>query len=267
MQQNQYLNDYYSAIEEDKRLITQHGLVEYETTMRYIGKYLNPGSKILEIGAGTGRYSHALSREGYKVDAVELISHNIEIFHKNTQPHEKIRMIQGNAMDLNMFENNSYDITLLLGPLYHLFCEQDKQKALSEAIRVTKKGGVVFAAYCISDASVLDYGFKKGHIHELIEKDMLDTESFQTFSKPSDLFELHRKEDIDALMKNYAVTRLHYVATDGFTRHMTETVDNMDRETFDIYLKYHFAVCERSDMVGITHHALDIFLKDETPST
>ena len=262
METDRILENFYSMEEEDKRLVSQHGLVEYKTTMHYIDKYIKPGSRILEVGAGTGRYSHALAREGYTVDAVELTKHNIEIFHQNTEPGEKIRIFQGNAMDLSMFEDGGYDLTLVLGPLYHLFCEQDKQTALREAIRVTKQGGVVFTAYCISDASVLDYGFQKGHIHELIEKKMLDTESFKAFSKPSDLFELHRKEDIDELMKKHAVTRLHYVAADGYTRHMSETVDSMDRATFETYLKYHYAVCERPDMVGISHHVLDIFRKD-----
>jgi hypothetical protein len=76
------------------------------------------------------------------------------------------------------------------------------------------------------------------------------------------LFELVRKEEIDDLMSGFAVTRLHYVASDGYTNHMSETVDDMDKETFDLYLKYHFATCEREDMAGLTHHSLDIFRKD-----
>lgn len=96
--------------------------------------------------------SHALAQKGYCVDAVELVEHNIEIFRQNTTPGETVTITQGNAMDLSMFEDDTYDITLLLGPMYHLFTTEDKLKALSEAIRVTKKNGVVFAAYCMGDA-------------------------------------------------------------------------------------------------------------------
>lgn len=53
--------------------------------MRYIEKYIQPGNRILEIGAGTGRYSHALARQGYTVDSVELIKHNIDVFSQNTR--------------------------------------------------------------------------------------------------------------------------------------------------------------------------------------
>ena len=87
--------------------------------------------RILEIGAATGRYSHALAQKGYCVDAVELIEHNIEIFKQNTTPGETVTITQGNATDLSMFEDDIYDITLLLGPMYHLFTTEDKRKALT----------------------------------------------------------------------------------------------------------------------------------------
>lgn len=261
METNQYLTEYYNRYNEDGRLVIKYGSVEFLTTMRYIERYAKPGDRIIEIGAGTGRYSHALARGDYAVDAVELVPRNIEVFRQNTQDNERITITQGNAMDLSVFTDNTYDITLLLGPMYHLFTKDDKLKALREAIRVTKPGGIVCVAYCIADPSILDYGFKQGKIFELIEQEKLETEHFKAFSHPWDVFELHRKEDIDDLMCAFNVTRLHYVAADGYTNHMRETVDNMDSATFELYLKYHFTVCERPDMMGLTHHALDIFRK------
>ena len=230
--------------------------------MRYVQRYLKPGMRILEIGAATGRYSHFLARQGYRVDAVELIDHNIEIFKRNTMPSENITITQGNAKDLQGFGDNTYDITLLLGPMYHLFTEEEKLQALSEAIRVTKKGGIVFSAYCMGDASVLMYGFGKGKIHEILEKCMIDPVTFKTFSQPWDLFELHRKEDIDALRSHFPVTQLHFLATDGYANHMRQTMSEMDEDTFRLFMQYHFATCERVDMIGYSNHTLDIFRKD-----
>jgi 2-polyprenyl-3-methyl-5-hydroxy-6-metoxy-1,4-benzoquinol methylase len=143
METKDYLTNYYERYDEDGRLLSKHGMVEYITTMRYIEKYLRPEMRILEIGAATGRYSHALARNGYRVDAVELIEHNIEIFKQNTMLGENVTIMQGDVMDLSSFGNDTYDITLLLGPMYHLFTTEDKLKALSEAIRVTKKGGII----------------------------------------------------------------------------------------------------------------------------
>ena len=256
------LSQYYASFDEDNRLCSRHGYVEYATTMRYIQKYLRPGMRILEIGAATGRYSHALAREGYRVDAVELVEHNIEIFKANTRPGENITITQGNAKDLSAFADDTYDITLLLGPMYHLFTEEEKLQALSEAIRVTKKGGIIFSAYCMGDAAVLMYGFIRGEIHNIIEKCMLDPVTFKTFSQPWDLFELHRKEDIDALRSHFPVTQLHFLATDGYANHMRSTLGEMDEDTFQLYLRYHFATCERPDMIGYSNHTLDIFRKD-----
>ena len=263
METNQYLIQHYSHYDEDSRLLPRHGSVEFLTTMHYIEQYINPGDRLLEVGAATGRYSHALARQGYAVDAVELVEHNIEIFRKNTEPHEKISIVQGNAMDLSAFSDNKYDITLLLGPLYHLYNKDDKRQALSEAIRVTKRGGVIFAAYVISDGCLLDEGFKRGNINvsEYIENGLIDPKTFASKSQPKDLFELVRKENIDDLMSVFPVSRLHYVATDGCALFMREAVDAMDDETFKLYLKYHFATCEREDLLGITSHAVDIFRK------
>lgn len=261
METKEYLAEYYGGYDEDGRLRSKHGMVEYVTTMKYIEKYLKPGMRILEIGAATGRYSHALARRGYQVDAVELVEHNIEIFKQNTVEGEPVTIRQGNAMDLSSFGSETYDITLLLGPMYHLFTREDKLMALSEAVRVTKTGGIVFAAYCMGDASILSYGFVRGEIYNIIEKCMLDTETFDTFSNPWDIFELYRKEDIDRLRAEFHVTQLHFVAADGYTNHMRETVDRMDDRMYDLYLKYHLAVCERQDMVGYSHHTIDIFRK------
>lgn len=76
------LTDFYSNYDEEGRLRSQHGMVEFLTSMRYIDKYIKPGMRVLEIGAATGRYSHALAQQGYQVDAVELVEHNIRIFRK-----------------------------------------------------------------------------------------------------------------------------------------------------------------------------------------
>ena len=80
MNTNPYLNAFYQSYDEDSRLAPRHGSVEFLTTMRYIERYIQPGDRVIEIGAGTGRYSHALARRGYAVQAVELVEHNIEVF-------------------------------------------------------------------------------------------------------------------------------------------------------------------------------------------
>ena len=255
------LTDYYSQYDEDGRLLSKHGRVEFLTTMRYIGRYLKPGMRVLEIGAGTGRYSHTLARKGFAVDAVELVQHNIDIFEKKTLPEENITIRQGNAKDLAFLEDDTYDITLLLGPMYHLFTVPEQKQALAEAIRVTKHGGVVFAAYCNNDATMVQYCFGRGMLREQRYRDLVDPVTFKASSDPAELFQLYRREDIDALMEGFPVERLHYLGTDMATNFMRQAVDEMEDELYELYLQYHFSICERPDMVGATHHILDVFRK------
>ncbi|MCL2708584.1 MAG: class I SAM-dependent methyltransferase [Defluviitaleaceae bacterium] len=277
------LERFYSNQDEDGRLITKHGQIEFLTTMRYIDRYLKPGDRVADIGAGTGRYSLAAASLGCAVEAVELVERNIDVFKRKIgqangdrsaeattgagQPSEysaNINITRGNALALTMLESGAFDITLLLGPLYHLYTHEDKRQAISEALRVTKPGGVVFAAYCLTDACLAQSGFKDRSfdILDYCQSGKVDMETFSTFSTPEDVFELVRKEDVDRLMEGFGATRLHYVATDLFACYMAEALEAMDRETYEMYLRYHFAVCERADLAGVSNHALDVFRKE-----
>ena len=258
MERIEVLKEYYEEHDEDLRFESKHGRVEFLTTVSYVEKYLKPGMKILEVGAGTGKYSHYFARLGYRVDAVELVEHNIDVFRANTHSEEKITVAQGDAMHLDSINSEEYDITLLLGPMYHLYSEQDQLMALSEAVRVTKKNGIVFVAYCMSDMTMYQYCFGRNMILDADKSSKID-ENFKLYSLQEDVFQLYRKEDIDRLMSGFDTERLHYVGTDMLTNMMRECVDNMTDEVFEIYMKYHFNVCERSDMVGATNHVLDVF--------
>ena len=94
------LEKYYNKFNEDHRLTTRHGIVEFTTSMKYIHDYIPEGEslKILDVGAGTGRYSIPLSREGHNVTAVELVQHNLEVLESK---HEHVNCWPGNAMDLS----------------------------------------------------------------------------------------------------------------------------------------------------------------------
>ena len=262
MERMEALTNYYTTHNEDARLTSKHGMVEFLTTIHYVEKYLKPGMRILEIGAGTGRYSHYFAQNGYDVDAVELMECNIEVFKANTKDGENITVQQGDAVDLQNIPSEQYDITLLLGPMYHLYTDEDKIAAMSEAIRVTKKGGIVFAAYCNNDMTVYHFGFLKNGFQAGKHNELIDFDTFKLDSTPKEVFALYRQEDVNDLMSKFNVERLHYVGTDMLTHFFAKTVDEMDDEIFQLYMKYHLCICERKDMVGTTNHMLDVFRKE-----
>ena len=261
MDTEEFIKLHYESYDEDARLRSKHGMVEFATTMHYIEKYLKHGDKVLEIGAGTGRYSHAIAQKGYKVDAVELVEHNIDIFKSNTCDGENVSVRQGNALNLSFIEDNCYDIVLLLGPMYHLFTYEDHRKALEEALRATKIGGKVFVSYCGNDASVVQFLFGKHMTKTEPFASLTDTSTFKLNSTPDVIIKLHRKEAIDELISGFPVKRLHFIGTDMMTRYMSEKVDEMDEEEYELYLKYVLATCERKDLVGASNHFLDILEK------
>ncbi len=250
------LERYYNKFNEEKRLDSRHGQVEFVTTMRYIHACLDDigGKSILDVGAGTGRYCVPLAEEGFDVSAVELVRYNLGILKAKGSP---VKAYQGNAMQLRRFEDGAFDLTLLLGPMYHLFTFEDKLKALSEAKRVTRPGGRILVAYCMNEYCVLTYAFKEGHIRECVTGHRL-TEDYHAVSSPEELYDYVRLEDIDRLNDAAGLTRRKIISPDGPANYMRPVLNAMDEETFRYFLDYHLSVCERPELVGAGAHTLDI---------
>ena len=251
------LEEYYNKFNEDKRLNTRRGQIEFITNMKYIHKYLKEGDKILDIGAGTGRYSLSLDKEVYEVTAVELVKRNIQIINKKN-PH--LKNILGNALDLSMIKDNTYDIVLLFGPMYHLKKRSDQIKALAEAKRVTKKEGIILVSYCMNDYAVITHGFIEGNIQENIQNQQIDQE-FKILENGNPLYDYVRIEDIDEFNNKTKLKRMQIISSDGMTNYIRGTLNKMNKETFNIYLKYHLSICERKDFLGVSTHLLDILKK------
>lgn len=112
----------------------------------------------------------------------------------------------------------------------------------------------------MNDLTVYDYQFIRGNLKEYRQNGYIDSD-FHAQPVPELVFELYRKEDIDALMENMNVQRLHFVGTDMISPLLRDSIVHMDDETFDSYMDFHYRLCEREDMVGLSSHTLDIFRK------
>ena len=254
------LEQYYNKFCEEKRLTRRHGNVEFVTSMKYIHKYLQDmpsDAKILDIGAGTGRYSVALAEEGYDVTAVELVKYNLGIL---KQKGSSVKAYQGTALNLKRFKDNTFDLTLLFGPMYHLYTMEDKQKALSEAVRVTKSGGVILVAYCMNEYSILTYGFKQNHMKEIMEQGKV-SDAFRVMPNKEDLYDYVRLEDIEEVNSSVEADRIQIISADGPANYMRQTLNAMDDETYELFIQYHLSTCERPELLGASAHTLDILRK------
>lgn len=142
--------------------------------------------------------------------------------------------------------------------MYHLYTSEDKIKAMSEAVRVTKPGGYILVAYCMNEPTIIQYVFLGNHLDEVTKTSSMLTDDWHCKSEPKEIFELVRTEDIAMLNSRLPLDRIKLVATDGAAHYLRDFIDNMDTETFAKWMDYHFATCERQDLIGASNHTLDI---------
>jgi len=246
------LSQHYNKFNEDKRLDRRHGQVEFNTSIYYLNKYLKPGMKIIDIGAGTGKYSIYLKNNGFDVTAVEYLRPNIGKIKVNDP---SLKVIEASATDLSMFKDNEFDIAIMFGPMYHLYSKQDKLKALSEAARITK--GVVFVAYLMNEYCVIEHAFKDNYYKDI--KDKINGDFH--IDDPDNLYFQVRIEDIDELNHLAGLISVERFSQEGPSDYIRETINAMDDETFDAYKKFVIVNSNRIDLLGASSHVVDIIHK------
>lgn len=264
------IEQYYNKFNEEKRLNSRHGQMEFRVTMKYIHTYLDrlmqereytsrADLKILDIGAGTGRYSVPLSEEGYSVTAIELVRYNLGIL---KQKKSNVCAMQGNALNLKKLQSDSFDLTLLFGPMYHLLTREEKLKALSEAKRVTKQGGIIAVAYVMNEYAVVMYGIAEKKLLDSISSKML-SEDFHVVPGEDSLYDFVRIEDINSLNKEVGLVREVILSPDGPANYIRSFVNKLDEESFEQFVRYQMATCERQDLIGAGAHTVDILRKND----
>ena len=245
-------NALYKIFNEDSRLNhSKAARVEFLTTVKYIERYLKPGSKIIDIGAGAGEYSLYFAKQGYDVAAVELADDNVAAFKAKLTPDLPIDLKQGNACDLSGFDDASFDIVLLLGPLYHISDPAERQKCINEARRICKQGGIIFFAYISNDMVVLTETFCYD-LGYLINGDY-NPETFAVNNFPFVFFTV---ADARGELAKSGIKLLHEIAVDGVSELLAEKINQLDDEAYQQYINYHFYCCEKPEMLGRSNHLL-----------
>ena len=252
------LEKYYNKFNEDKRLLSRHGQVEFFVAMHYIKEVIGDREHldIIDIGAGTGRYSVELEKLGHKLTAVELVNKNVSQIKMKSKT---IIAKQGNALNLK-FKDDSFDIALLFGPTYHLFSHEDKLKAINEAKRVLRKGGVMLIMYLTNEYAVITYAIKEGNLQKVLKENKLD-ENFNCVTSPDDLYSYIRLEEIDRLKEDAELERIKIIGVDGATDYIRPYINKLSEEDFEIYKKYQLSICERPELLGASSHIMDILRK------
>ena len=258
-ERTQILNRIYSKYDEESRLVkSRAGELEFYTTMKYIHELFPAGSKLLETGAGTGRYSVRLAKEGYDVTAVELVEKNLELLKKNGAGVKNLIAVQGDATKLP-FAECTFDGVLCLGPMYHLYEADEINLAIDEALRVTKTGGVLFFAF-LSVYALLLNNFMKNNFEAGYNEYFTEGGTVRHFAEQG--FTGWNIDEFEALFSGKNVQHLKTVSVDGNLELAEKIADfKMTDHHFKKFCKYHLENCEKRELLGASSHLLYVCKK------
>lgn len=257
---------FYEVVDEELRFQRNSRRIEFLTSIRALEDFIQSQSKILELGAGTGAYSFYYANKGHEVTALDLTPSNIEkIITKMDNKHISLNAFVGNATDLSRFESESFNSVLCFGPYYHIIDSDARDRLIQESLRVLCSGGILSIAY-INKYSVVPMLIKKipelinhGTINKVINSGFLkagDPESFWTdshYTTPS---------EIEDFIKQYDVSIIDHLGTDGLSHTISDEVDQLSQEKFEIYYNYHYETCRERSILGISTHGLLICRKN-----
>ncbi|ERJ13182.1 class I SAM-dependent methyltransferase [Haloplasma contractile] len=243
---------YTELYDENQRLNkSKASSVEFITNTKYITDFLSEGAKILDIGAGTGVYSIYLADKGYDVTSVEPVKRNLECLKSKIKENMTINPFQGNALDLSMIKDDSYDLVLNMGPLYHLKSEEERIRAIQESVRVCKKGGKIFFAYISNDMVFITESLM--YNSKFLGSDLYNHETMKVVDEPFTFLTVKYMND---LMRKLNLKEIKHFSSDGYAELLEEKVNALNDKQFKEWLKFHFYMCEKKEMLGSSHHIM-----------
>ena len=251
---------FYDQVDEDSRLRrSRQGQLEYAVTMHYIRRFAGPGARVLELGAGTGRYSVALAKAGMDVTAVELLESNLAVLRENSRGMENLRSFRGDATDLGRFPCDAFDVTLSLGPMYHLYEAEEVDRAIDEAIRVTKPGGTMLFAF-LSVFGIMYANYFRGNWAAGQRENFTDDYQVKHFKEQ--LFTGYDVTAFEALFAEKPVQWITTAGTDGILEPLEARADfEITDRDFPAFVDWYLAFSEKRELLGSTNHLLYICRK------
>jgi len=167
------IDAYYDRGDEQGRL-SSWGRLELVRTQELLLRFLPPPpARVLDVGGGPGAYAVWLAERGHDVELVDPVELHLSQARAAGVAHVRL----GDARELP-FGDASADAVLALGPLYHLPDAADRRRALEEALRVLRPGGVLAAAAISRFASTIDGLFKdlfaEPGFEQVVEGDLRD---------------------------------------------------------------------------------------------
>ncbi len=261
--------DVYSGLAEKewKRLSGDvfHRL-EFDSTMHFLNKYLPKRGLILDAGGGPGKYTIELAKRGYDVVLLDLTPSNLELAKKQikrAKVQNKVKeIICGSITDLSNFKNNTFDAVICLGgPLSHVAPEHNREKAISELSRVSKRSASIFISVMGKFGTLLQGPLRW-------PEEVNQAKHFENFSIKGDDYLWHGKYFChyftrDELMKitSKKLKLIEVVALEGLASSNHEAFNKMCKDYPNAYknwMKMHYKLINQPTVVDISQHILVI---------
>ena len=247
----------YDTFDESTRLESRAARIEFVTSVKYIEAALKPGMRILDLGAGTGRYSLYFAEKGYEVVAVELVKKHAQAIEDARTAKMKLQVIQGNALDaLKSFAAGSFDIVLCFGPLYHLEKVTDQLTCVKEVRRVCTSQGRMFFAFINNDMVITTETML--YNPTFMEAGRYNKDTFKVDNVP---FVFHTVSGARELLIQSGVTIEKEVASDGMSELLRDKINQLSDEAYEQWVRYHLYLCEKPEFLGASNHLLFIAKK------
>lgn len=256
-----YVVENYENYREENRLTTNNARrIEFLTTTRIMDELLPGNSRVLDCAAGTGIYAFYLADKGHNVTATDITPRHVEIMnHIQKEKTYKMNTAVLDATDMNIFEDETFDVVLNMGPFYHLTSKEQRTRCMSESLRVLKKGGLLFTAYiprfyvfqlmALKDDNYLD----KRLAEQIIGTGVLKHDDEKCFW--TDTYYATKKEMEEIYLQNN-IEIIDHFAQDGMTPQFAEKVDTWKEEQFKIWCNYHYSVCREESILGASNHVM-----------
>lgn len=251
------IKQHYMNYDEDHRLVKDKShSVEFITTIHYLDKYIDKGNKILDVGAGTGKYAFYYGEKECEVTAVDLSEKHISIMKSKLQ-NEKINIVQGNALELSLITNDLYDVVLCLGPIYHLHSKKDRDKCIKECLKVLKPGGIIATSYISRFSTFVNIINRNEEYINNASIQSIISEGIRN-ENYRDCFYLSTYEEIENLMMMNKINKISHMGSDGISEILSKKINNFNDKEFQLWMKYHFETCENPTLIGYSQHGLYI---------
>ena len=190
------------------------------------------------------------------VTAVELVESNLAVLREKSRGMDNIRSFQGDATDLSRFPDHSFDVTLFFGPMYHLFESDDVDRAIDEAIRVTKPGGVILFAF-LSVFAILYANYFYGNWAEGQAENFTPDHRVRHFQEQ--LFTGYDITEFEKLFDGKPVEWITTAGVDGLLEPIEKRPDFfVSDEDFQALAEWYMAFSEKRELLGATSHLLYI---------